>query len=284
MHGLGNDFVVIDNISQKLPQTVKERREIFKKLADRHYGIGCDQILLVEKAKSPKQDFFYGIYNADGSVSGQCGNGARCFGLYIKNHKLSQKKLLTLGVIGGQITVEKINSKTLNNNIFRVMMGAPTFLQSRIPYINSTKINSDGTSIINVADKKYTISALSMGNPHAVMVVDDLDKININQIGSQIENHPAFPKRVNVGFMQIINPLNIRLRVFERGCGETLACGSGACAAVVAGVRRGLLKASSAINVKVLGGILKISWSGIEGEPVFMEGSAEEVFRSQIII
>ena len=284
MHSSGNDFVVIDAISQKFPNSKTERSKICKKIADRNFGVGCDQILIVEKSQNSNHDFFYRIYNADGSLSENCGNGARCFALFVDNHKLSPKKRLVLGIENGQLTVEQ-KTDSNKNKIYRVEMPAPNFVVSKIPYRPTNPVNkTDGTSKIQLSKKKYKISALSIGNPHAVIKVKDVAKTKVKKIGSKLQSHPAFPKSVNVSFMQIINKQNIRLRVFERGSGETLACGSGACAAVVAGIRQGLLAINKQIKVLLLGGAIKIIWSAKANDPIYMEGDAVEVFNAQINI
>ncbi|HCI13525.1 MAG: diaminopimelate epimerase [Gallionellales bacterium GWA2_60_142] len=266
MHGAGNDFVVIDGVRQKIELTPEQ----FRFLADRHFGVGCDQILLVEKPEHPEADFRYRIFNADGGEVEQCGNGARCFVRFVHDHKLTPKREIVVETYGGLIrpSLEADGRVTVN-------MGAPVFDPARIPF------DGQGAVIepLEVAGEKLEISVVSMGNPHAVQVVDDVEHAPVEKLGPLIEHHPRFPKRVNVGFMQIKDRSHIRLRVFERGSGETLSCGTGACAAVVAGIRRGLL--DSPVNVATHGGTLTIAWAG-EGEPVLMTGPAITVFEGEI--
>ena len=266
MHGAGNDFVVIDGVRQNVELTPEQ----FRFLADRHFGVGCDQILLVEKPEHPEADFRYRIFNADGGEVEQCGNGARCFVRFVHDHKLTPKREIVVETYGGLIrpSLEADGRVTVN-------MGAPVFDPARIPF------DGQGAVIepLEVAGEKLEISVVSMGNPHAVQVVDDVEHAPVEKLGPLIEHHPRFPKRVNVGFMQIKDRSHIRLRVFERGSGETLSCGTGACAAVVAGIRRGLL--DSPVNVATHGGTLTIAWAG-EGEPVLMTGPAITVFEGEI--
>ena len=266
MHGLGNDFVVIDCINQ----SVSLNREQLRFIADRHFGIGCDQILLVEKA-SGNADFFYRIYNADGGEVEQCGNGARCFVRYVHDYGLTQKKQISIETRSGLIT------PTLQKNgEITVDMGIPRFEPKEIPFVADQQAT---TYLLDVQEKSVTISALSMGNPHAVRVVADIDKAPVCSEGAMIEMHPRFPNRVNVGYMQVINRNHIRLRVFERGAGETLACGTGACAAVVVGILRDLL--DTPVTVSTHGGDLTISWEG-KKKPVLMTGAAVSVFEGEI--
>ncbi|MCB1984558.1 MAG: diaminopimelate epimerase [Burkholderiales bacterium] len=266
MHGLGNDFVVIDCINQ----SVSLNREQCRFIADRHFGIGCDQILLVEKA-SGDADFFYRIYNADGSEVEQCGNGARCFVRYVHDHGLTQKNQLSVETHGGLIT------PTLQKNgDVTVDMGIPEFEPEKIPFIADHKAQ---TYTLDVQGKSVKISVLSMGNPHAINVVENIEQAPVCSQGALIETHPRFPNRVNVGYMQVMNRHHIRLRVFERGAGETLACGTGACAAVVSGIQRNLL--DSPVTVSTRGGDLSISWEG-ENRPVLMTGPAVTVFEGEI--
>ena len=266
MHGLGNDFVVIDCINQ----SVSLNREQCRFIADRHFGIGCDQILLVEKA-SGDADFFYRIYNADGSEVEQCGNGARCFVRYVHDHGWTQKNQLSVETHGGLIT------PTLQKNgDVTVDMGIPEFEPEKIPFIADHKAQ---TYTLDVQGKSVKISVLSMGNPHAINVVENIEQAPVCSQGALIETHPRFPNRVNVGYMQVMNRHHIRLRVFERGAGETLACGTGACAAVVSGIQRNLL--DSPVTVSTRGGDLSISWEG-ENRPVLMTGPAVTVFEGEI--
>ncbi|HZW24735.1 MAG TPA: diaminopimelate epimerase [Gallionella sp.] len=266
MHGAGNDFVVIDGVRQKIELTPEQ----FRFLADRHFGVGCDQILLVEKAQQPEADFRYRIFNADGGEVEQCGNGARCFVRFVHEQNLTPKREIVVETYGGLIrpSLEADGRVTVN-------MGAPVFDPVRIPFDGQGAVSEP----LEVAGETLEISAVSMGNPHAVQVVADVELAPVEKLGPLIEHHPRFPKRVNAGFMQIKDRNHIRLRVFERGSGETLSCGTGACAAVVAGIRRGLL--DSPVNVATHGGTLTIAWAG-EGEPVLMTGPAITVFEGEI--
>ena len=267
MHGLGNDFVVLDGIRQPLALTPEQLRT----LADRHFGVGCDQILLVEMAEQPGVDFRYRIFNADGGEVEQCGNGARCFVRFVHDAGLTAKREIRVETQSGIITprLEDDGNVTVN-------MGIPRFLPAEIPFLG------DGEAVIHalaVADETLEISVVSMGNPHAVQVVGDVDHAPVGVQGPLIENHARFPQRVNAGFMQVVGRQAIRLRVYERGSGETLACGTGACAAAVAGIRRGLL--DSPVRVTTRGGDLTIAWAGL-GQPVMMTGPAVTVFTGEI--
>src|SRR5487761_1976499 len=259
MHGAGNDFVVLDGIRQRLALSEAQLRL----LADRHFGVGCDQILLVEKAHDSSADFRYRIFNADGGEVEQCGNGARCFVRFVHDQKLTSKPEIVVETHNGLIRtrLEEDGRVTVN-------MGAPVFEAARLPF-------TDGTGEISeplvVAGETISISAVSMGNPHAVQVVDNVESAEVQELGPLIEHHPRFPKRVNAGFMQVMDRQHVRLRVYERGSGETLSCGTGACAAVVAGIRRGLL--DSPVTVATHGGTLSIAWEGGDA-PVLMTGPA----------
>ncbi|MBP6058529.1 MAG: diaminopimelate epimerase [Nitrosomonas sp.] len=266
MHGLGNDFVVLDGINQSISLNQQQMRL----LADRHFGIGCDQILLVEQA-SGQADFRYRIFNADGGEVEQCGNGARCFVRYVHDHGLTRKNEIRIETLGGVISPKL----EINGNI-TVDMGKPIFEPEKIPFVAEKDAL---TYSLEIQDTPVKISALSMGNPHAVRVVADIDSAPVATEGALIETHPRFPKRVNVGYMQIIDRNRIKLRVFERGAGETLACGTGACAAVVAGIRLDLL--AHQVTVSTRGGELKIHWDGPD-EPVWMTGPAVTVFEGEI--
>ena len=265
MQGAGNDFIVINGIDQPFQLTVQQ----IKTLAHRQFGIGFDQLLLVET--SEVADFKYRIFNADGSEVAQCGNGARCFVRFVADQKLSNKREISVETASGIIT-----PKLEDNGLVTVNMGAPRFTPSEIPFIAEATSN---TYTLDVANQKVTISAVSMGNPHAVQIVDDIETAPVVALGSQIEVHPRFPQRVNAGFMQIIDAHNIKLRVFERGSGETLACGTGACAAVVAGIQLGRLQ--SPVKVSARGGELHIAWQG-GNSPVMMTGPAVTVFTGSI--
>lgn len=266
MQGLGNDFVVLDGINQ----TIALDREQIRKLADRHFGIGCDQILLVEKAEG-QADFRYRIFNADGGEVEQCGNGARCFVRYVHDHGLTQKNEIRIETLSGVISPHL----EVNGNV-TVNMGKPIFEPEAIPFIAEKRAL---TYPLELQGQPVTISAVSMGNPHAVRVVPDVDNAPVDTEGALIESHPRFPKRVNVGYLQVMDRTHIKLRVFERGAGETLACGTGACAAVVAGINLGLL--DHRVKVSTRGGELTISWHGND-EPVWMTGSAVTVFEGEI--
>ena len=267
MHGAGNDFVVLDGVRQKIELSPEQLRL----LADRHFGVGCDQILLVEKAQRAEADFRYRIFNADGGEVEQCGNGARCFVRFVHDQKLTPKREIVVETQCGLITprLEDDGRVTVN-------MGAPIFDAVLIPFDGGSGAASEP---LEVSGETLQISALSMGNPHAVQVVADVERTAVEKLGPLIERHPRFPNRVNAGFMQIMDRQHIRLRVYERGSGETLSCGTGACAAVVAGIRRGLL--DSTVNVATHGGALVIVWAG-EGQPVLMTGPAITVFAGEI--
>ena len=267
MHGLGNDFVVLDGIRQ----TVSLSPEQLCYLADRHFGVGCDQILLVEAAGQPGVDFRYRIFNADGSEVEQCGNGARCFVRFVHESGLTEKREICVETKSGIIAprLEADGSVTVD-------MGEPRFLPAEIPFLHDEDVVIHS---LDVADETLDISVVSMGNPHAVQVVDSVDHAPVAAHGPLIENHQRFPQRVNAGFMQVVDRHAIKLRVYERGTGETLACGTGACAAVVSGIRRGLL--DSPVRVSTRGGDLSIVWGGL-GRPVLMTGPAVTVFTGEI--
>lgn len=269
MHGLGNDFVVIDGVSQKVRLSTDKIRQ----LSDRHFGIGCDQLLLVEAPENPTADFRYRIFNCDGSEVENCGNGARCFAIFVRDRNLTGKKNITVETAGGliELSIKDGDNVTVN-------MGIPTLSPSDIPF-NAELQASIYT--LDLGDQTLDISAVSMGNPHAVTLVDDTASARVLELGPKIEHHPRFPQRVNAGFMQIISTNEINLRVYERGAGETLACGTGACAAVVAGRLRQLL--SDDIKVNLPGGSLQIRWEGA-GHPVIMTGPATTVFHGQVKI
>jgi len=266
MHGLGNDFVVIDAISQTLELTPDQVRH----LADRRFGVGCDQILIVERASTPDVDFRYRIFNGDGSEVEQCGNGSRCFVRFVVDKGLTTKTEIRVETKSGIIS-----PRLVEGGFVTVNMGIPIFEPARIPFV------SDSDAVVqplDLGDQSVAITAVSMGNPHAVQVVADVDTAPVATQGPAIEHHVRFPARVNAGFMQVVDAHTIRLRVFERGAGETLACGTGACAAVVAGLRRELL--TSPVLVHTRGGDLSISWGG-PGTPVLMTGPAVTVFEGE---
>ncbi len=266
MHGAGNDFVVIDGVRQHVDLSPEQ----FRLLADRHFGVGCDQILLVEKTQHKDVDFRYRIFNADGGEVEQCGNGARCFVRFVHDQKLTSKREIVVETMNGLISprLEEDGRVTVN-------MREPIFDPALIPFAGLGAVSEP----LEVAGETLEISTLSMGNPHAVQVVDDIEQAPVERLGPLVEHHPRFPKRVNAGFMQVKDRNHIRLRVYERGTGETLSCGTGACAAVVAGIRRGLL--DSPVNVATRGGLLTIAWDG-EGTSVLMTGPAITVFEGEI--
>ncbi len=269
MHGLGNDFVVLDAVNQAIDLTPAQARF----LADRHFGVGCDQILVVEKTARPDADFRYRIFNADGGEVEQCGNGARCFVRFVHEKGLTAKRAIRVETQGGLIEL-----RLEADGLVTVDMGVPRFEPTRVPFVT----DSDAlVQPLHVGEDTVEITALSMGNPHAVQVVANVDAAPVAGQGPLIENHPRFPQRVNAGFMQVADRHAIRLRVYERGAGETLACGTGACAAVAAGVARGLL--DSPVRVSTRGGELAIAWGG-PGQPVLMTGPAVTVFDSEIDI
>ena len=266
MHGLGNDFVVIDAISQHIDLSVEQ----IKMIADRHFGVGCDQLLLVEKPTDLQAEFRYRIFNADGGEVEQCGNGARCFALFVRQQGLTTNDVISVETANGLIELVVIADQVTVN------MGEPNFDPGSLPYLED---NQAETYDLVVNEAVYAIGAVSMGNPHAVMVVDDFDEVDVETLGRAIESHPKFPNRVNAGFMQIINRNEIRLRVYERGVGETNACGTGACAAVAVG--RLLNKLDEQVTVHLHGGDLNISWGG-EGNALLMTGPATTVFQGNI--
>lgn len=267
MQGLGNDFVVLDALATPIDLAPDQAR----RLADRHFGIGCDQILVVERPRLPGTDFHYRIYNADGEEVEQCGNGARCFVRYVHDRGYTTRREIRVGTKSGVI-VPRLEA----DGQVTVDMGAPEFEPARIPFAASQRAL---TYTLDVGGAPCQISAISMGNPHAVQVVADVDRAPVDTQGPLIERHHRFPARVNAGYFQVLDRGHIRLRVYERGAGETLACGTGACAAVVAGITRGLLDAR--VRVDTRGGSLAVAWPG-EGAPVLMTGPAETVFRGEI--
>lgn len=273
MHGLGNDFVVIDAVRQQVTLAPEQVRF----LADRHFGIGCDQLLIVERPSQVGVDFRYRIFNADGGEVEQCGNGARCFVRFVHEQGLTDKREIRVETCAGIITL-----RMESNGEVSVDMGAPRFLPDEIPYNSPLGQDSiDPLQPLQVGDHTFEITAISMGNPHAVQVVADVASAPVERDGPLIEAHPRFPRRVNAGFMQIVDRHAIHLRVYERGAGETLACGTGACAAVVAGIRRGLLDTPVRVNTR--GGALSVAWEG-GGTHVIMTGPAVTVFNGEIEI
>ena len=267
MQGLGNDFVVIDAIRQQISLDPEHIRFI----ADRHFGVGCDQLLLVESAQDSDADFCYRIFNADGSEVAQCGNGARCFARFIRDKKLSAKDKLLVDTHAGQLLL------TFDDDgLITVNMGVPQHKPALIPLQTEQE---EAFYTVQLDDEEQSFGAVSLGNPHAVLQVADVLLAAVEEIGAALESHAFFPERANIGFMQVCDRNNIKLRVFERGAGETLACGSGACAAVVIGVDQGIL--ANDVRVELPGGQLKISWQGRE-YPVFMTGPAISVFEGKI--
>ncbi len=270
MHGLGNDFVVIDCISQACRElTLSQRRFI----ADRQRGIGCDQLLLVETATQANVDFKYRIFNADGGEVNQCGNGARCFARYVYQNGLTDKKEIVVETASGIIVLTVKN----DGDIITVNMGAPQFEPKQVPFDVSQQ--AEQYDLVLADGRTVSVGVLSMGNPHAVMLVEDINAADVSTLGQMIESHDQFPERVNAGFMQIVNRGEVKVRVYERGSGETQACGTGACAAAVVGMQRGLLDQD--VKVSLTGGELDIVWQG-QHSPVWMTGSATHVFDGEI--
>ena len=284
MHGAGNDFVVIDAISQSIQVNEVDWHQV----ADRHFGVGADQILIVEKPHNPAHDFRYRIFNADGAEVEQCGNGARCFVRFVHDQGLTRKRRITVETLAGLIEPE-----LLDDGSVKVNMGAPSFDTRGIGFVDWEAAGTIGQACVEAGIEHVQLASpapqhlpslrielLSMGNPHAVQLVDDVDAAPVATVGPWVEGHPRFPRRVNAGFMQVVSRGHIRLRVYERGAGETLACGTGACAAVVAGIRLGLL--DHEVDVDTRGGGLRIAWSGDPAAPVFMTGPATTVFHGEI--
>ncbi|MBQ5948836.1 diaminopimelate epimerase [Massilia sp. ST3] len=276
MHGAGNDFIVVDAINQDVSLSTEQ----WRRLADRRFGIGADQILIVERPSEPGVDFRYRIFNNDGSEVEQCGNGSRAFVRFVVDKGLSRERSIRVQTMSGII-----NPRMEEDGSITVDMGAPRLEPSELPFdaagLAGWAEGEDTLWPLPVQGKTVFVSVVSMGNPHAVQVVDDVDSAPVAQTGPLIETHPRFPKRVNAGYMQVLDRHHIRLRVFERGAGETLACGTGACAAVVAGIRRGLL--DSPVRVSARGGELSIAWAG-PGQPVYLSGPAVTVFEGEVEI
>ena len=283
MQGAGNDFVVIDGVGQHIEITA----QLARRIADRHFGVGCDQVLLVEEPSRKDADFRYRIWNADGGEVEQCGNGARCFVRFVHDKGLTAKKEIRVETLSGVI-VPRLEA----DGQVSVDMGAPIFEPKRVPFDDSGiapigKVPHDPPLKwpLEVAGRSVQVAVLSLGNPHAVQTVADVDSAPVTTEGPLIEHHPRFPRRVNAGYMQVVARTRIRLRVWERGAGETLACGTGACAAVVAGIREGLLEES--VQVDTRGGRLTIRWAGVENDPncaAWMTGPAVSVFEGEIEI
>lgn len=267
MHGLGNDFVVIDLVTQKF----KLQKRHIRFLADRNFGVGCDQVLVVEPPEQPDVEFKYRIFNADGSEVEQCGNGARCFAKFVREKKLSGSQVIKVETKNGVIALNvKSNTKV------EVDMGPPILAPAQIPLQAEQQ---QASYEFEVDGQTLELGALSMGNPHGVLLVDDVEQADVEGLGPKLEPHPLFPQKANIGFLQIVDNNTAKLRVFERGVGETLACGTGACAAAVYGMRQGLL--SSPVEVHLPGGYLSISWAG-EGQSVMMTGPATTVFEGKV--
>ncbi len=267
MHGLGNDFMVLDLISQHAHIQPKHA----KAWADRHTGVGFDQLLLVEAPSNPDLDFRYRIFNADGSEVEQCGNGARCFARFVVDKRLTVKKQIRVETKGGIIELY-----LRPDGQIVVDMGAPCFSPAQIPFQADAEALSYA---VEVDGQNHLLAAVSMGNPHAVLRVDNVDTAPVHELGPKLEHHPRFPKRVNVGFLQVIDRKQARLRVWERGAGETQACGTGACAAAVAAIRQGWI--DSPVQLELPGGKLFIEWAG-PGQPVMMTGPAVRVYEGQV--
>ena len=267
MHGLGNDFMVVDGITQK----VFFSPELIRRLSDRHFGIGFDQLLLVEPPYDPEQDFHYRIFNADGSEVQQCGNGARCFARFVRLKGLTNKDRIAVSTMSGRIVlqVEQDGQITVN-------MGVPEFEPGKVPFRAQ---KAEKTYLLRVAEQTVMCGVVSMGNPHCVLNVESVKTAPVETLGPLLESFDRFPERVNVGFMEVVSAGEIRLRVFERGAGETMACGTGACAAAVIGMHQGKLR--ERVKVQLPGGTLQIAWQG-PGTPVFMTGPAELVFDGEL--
>ncbi len=272
MHGAGNDFVVVDGVRQSVQFTP----QVLRALADRHLGVGADQILLVEPAQRAGIDFRYRIFNADGGEVEQCGNGARCFVRFVRDQGLTDKNAIRVETLGGVI-----EPRLEPDGRVSVDMGVPRFEPAQVPFepgaMIAQRVGEDTVWLLEAGEHTREVSVLSMGNPHAVQWVDDVDLAPVAFEGPLIEHHPAFPQRVNAGFAQVLDPGRIRLRVWERGVGETLACGTGACAAAVSAIRRGLVR--SPVQVQTRGGALTIAWTG---SAVVMTGPAVTVFEGEI--
>lgn len=272
MHGLGNDFMVVNAIEQQFDP----KEAPLAQWSDRFRGVGFDQLLVVEKPSSEAVDFRYRIFNADGGEVEQCGNGARCFVRFVVDKGLTEKQEILVETASGVIV-----PKLLDNGLVTVNMGKPKFMPSEIPFVPVRGETDDAlTHIVLVGLESIPVSCVNMGNPHAVIVVEDTQNAPVEHWGEAIESHSQFPERVNVGFMQVVDRQSIQLRVYERGAGETQACGTGACAAVVAGVRLGLLDGGVPVKVSLPGGDLFISWQN--GDDVMMTGPAESVFEGEL--
>jgi diaminopimelate epimerase len=273
MHGIGNDFIVLDHTKSPFQLS----KEVIQFLSHRQLGVGFDQLLVVEKTTLEDVDFKYRIFNQDGGEVEQCGNGARCFYRFVKDKHLTHKVSIRVETKSGVIELTEDNERMIEVN-----MGEPIFNPKLIPFLSESEKNEYPISIdLPHQEETLNMAVLSMGNPHAVITVKDTDKASVTTLGPYLESHKLFPKRVNVGFMEIITPHHIRLRVFERGVGETLACGTGACAAVVSGIKSKSL--SSPVKVDMQGGSLTINWKG-SGHPVMMKGPAVTLYEGDIEI
>lgn len=279
MHGLGNDFMVVDGVTQK----VFFSKEQIRRLGDRHLGVGFDQLLLVEPPYQPDQDFHYRIFNLDGSEVQMCGNGARCFARFVIDHGLCTKREIKVSTVSGNLVL-----KLEEDGQILVNMGVPVLKPELIPFKAESQaafydLPLAGLPLADGLEPCVKVGAVSMGNPHCVLKVDDVASFPVDKYGPVMEPHPMFPEKVNVGFMQVLDSQNIKLRVYERGCGETLACGSGACAAVVVGMIQGYLDHDATVTVNLPHGALQISWKG-EGEPVMMKGPVAHVYEGVVEI
>ena len=267
MHGLGNDFMVVDLISQRVHLSPEQIRY----LGNRNTGVGFDQLLLVETPQSPDADFRYRIFNSNGTEVEHCGNGARCFAKFVHDQRLTGKRDISVQTSNGRIML-----KMRDDHAVEVDMGEPVLQPDQVPFEATTQAPSYS---LEQDGHNYTLGVVSMGNPHAVLVVDDVASAPVFELGSKLEQHPRFPNKANIGFMQIIDRNTIKLRVFERGVGETKACGTGACAAVVVGQQQGLLDTN--VTTQLTGGNLAIQWQG-PGHHLFMDGPATQVYEGQI--
>ncbi|MCH5049102.1 diaminopimelate epimerase [Pectobacterium aquaticum] len=263
MHGLGNDFMVVDAVTQN----VYFSPELIRRLADRHCGVGFDQLLVVEPPYDPELDFHYRIFNADGSEVAQCGNGARCFARFVRLKGLTNKRDIAVSTQTGRMVLS-----VTDDELVRVNMGEPNFEPQQVPF---RAVKAEKTYIMRADEHTVLCGVVSMGNPHCVIQVEDVDTAKVETLGPLLESHERFPERANIGFMQIVDSHTVRLRVYERGAGETQACGSGACAAVAVGIQQGLLSAN--VRVSLPGGGLDIQWDG-PGHPLFMTGPATHVY------
>ncbi|MGP1959269.1 MAG: diaminopimelate epimerase [Arsenophonus sp. NC-CH8-MAG3] len=267
MHGLGNNFMVVDGITQN----VYFSSELICRLSDRDRGIGFDQLLVVEAPYDPDFDFHYRIFNADGSEVAQCGNGARCFARFVRLKKLTNKRDIKVSTQSGKLILSVAENEDVSVN-----MGVPEFKPNKVIFKAQ---KTERTYLIRTKQETILCGVVSVGNPHCVLQVEDIDTAKVALLGPILENHERFPERANIGFMQIIDHEHIRLRVYERGVGETQACGSGACAAVAIGIQQGLLRKN--VYVDLPGGMLKICWNGF-GHPLFMTGSATHIYDGVI--